>query len=161
MSVNINNHRQNVTKPEVKYPAIAESTIELIKSFEGYRNRPYYDSEGWLTTGVGHLIKHNEPHLVSATLSDDQIHDLLKSDLGHCEGAIEKSVKVNLTQNQFDALASLCFNIGPDRFRLSNVVFLLNKGELTAAANAFLQWSRPASLVRRRQQEKALFLADL
>ena len=159
MSWQINNYRlQAVEKP--KPPTVSESTITLIKSFEGVRNKPYYDSEGWLTTGVGHLIKPHETHLIT-NLSDDQVHNLLRSDLRGCEETIEKSVRVSINQNQFDALASLCFNIGQYRFSVSRVVYLLNQGKITDAAHAFLDWSIPSVLVKRRREEKSLFLSDI
>lgn len=159
MSWQINNYRLQAVET-YKAPTVSESTITLIKSFEGVRNKPYYDSEGWLTTGVGHLIKPNEKHLINP-LSDDQVHDLLRSDLRGCQEAIEKSVRVSINQNQFDALASLCFNIGQYRFSMSRVVSLLNQGRFSDAAHAFMDWSLPTVLIPRRHKEKNLFLAEI
>ena len=60
--------------------------------------------------------------LLHATLTDEQVEDLLKSDLKWCSEAVESSVKVPLHQNQFDALYSLCFNIGGTNFKNSTVL---------------------------------------
>ena len=141
--------------------AIAESTLSFITKEEGFRNRAYKDSKGLLTIGVGHLIKASEPHLVSATLSDQEVKELLKSDLKWCSEAVESSVKVPLTQKQFDALYSLCFNIGETNFKKSTVVKRINEKDLKGAADAIEMWNKPPVLIPRRKREKALFLSDI
>ena len=97
-------------------------------------------------------------HLLTATLSDQEVKELLKSDLKWCSEAVESSVRVPLTQNQFDALYSLCFNIGETAFRKSTVVRKLNENDLKGAADAILMWNKPAVLQKRRERERALFL---
>jgi lysozyme len=149
------------THIEENLMAIAESTLDYITKEEGYRNKAYKDSKGLWTIGVGHLIKADEPHLLSATLTDEQVKDLLKSDLKWCSEAVESSVKVPLTQKQFDALYSLCFNIGETAFRKSTVVRRLNDKDYKGAADAIEMWNKPAVLINRRKREKALFLADI
>jgi lysozyme len=141
--------------------AIAESTLDYITKEEGFRNKAYKDSKGLLTIGVGHLIKASEPHLVNAVLTDEQVKELLKSDLRWCSEAVESSVKVPLTQKQFDALYSLCFNIGETAFKKSTVVRRLNENNYKGAADAILMWNKPAVLEKRRRRERDLFLADL
>ena len=149
------------THIEENIMAIAESTLAFITKEEGSRNKAYKDSKGLPTIGVGHLIKADEPHLLNATLTDEQVKELLKSDLKWCSEAVESSIKVPLTQKQFDALYSLCFNIGEGAFRKSTVVKRLNAGDYKGAADAIEMWNKPAVLIPRRKREKALFLADI
>lgn len=149
------------THIEENLMAIAESTLDYITKEEGARNKAYKDTKGLWTIGVGHLIKSDEQHLISATLTDEQVKDLLKSDLKWCSEAVESSVKVPLTQKQFDALYSLCFNIGGTAFKNSTVVKRLNAGDYKGAADAIEMWNKPAVLINRRKREKALFLADV
>jgi lysozyme len=139
--------------------AITKSTFDFITQFEGKRNKAYRDSKGLWTIGVGHLIKADEQWMLNAVLTDQQVEDLFKSDLKWCSEAVETSVRVPLNQNQYDALYSLCFNIGEDHFKQSEVVEHLNKNDYTGAANAFLNWSKPEVLKPRREKEKKLFLA--
>ena len=146
------------THIEENIMAIAESTLSLITKEEGARNRAYKDSKGLWTIGVGHLIKSDEQHLINTTLSDAEVKDLLKKDLKWCSEAVESSVKVPLSQNQFDALYSLCFNIGETAFRKSTVVRKLNENDLKGAADAILMWNKPAVLEKRRRRERELFL---
>ena len=148
----------NYTQIEENIMAIANSTLDFITKEEGFRNKAYKDSKGLLTIGVGHLIKNDEQHLKDTTLSDEQVKELLRSDLKWCSEAVESSVRVPLTQNQYDALYSLCFNIGETNFRKSTVVKKINENDLKGAADAILMWNKPAVLQKRRERERALFL---
>ena len=152
---------ERFTHIEENIMAIAQSTLAFIVKEEGSRNKAYKDSKGLLTIGVGHLIKADEPHLKDATLTDEQVEELLKSDLKWCSEAVESSVKVPLNQNQYDALYSLCFNIGETNFRNSTVVKKINAGDMNGAAAAIEMWNKPAVLINRRKREKALFLTAI
>jgi lysozyme len=149
---------ERYTHIEENIMAIAKSTLDFITKEEGSRNKAYKDSKGLWTIGVGHLIKADEQHLITATLTDQEVEDLLRSDLKWCSEAVESSVRVPLSQSQFDALYSLCFNIGEGAFRKSTVVRKLNENDLQGAADAILMWNKPEVLVNRRKRERALFL---
>jgi lysozyme len=146
------------TQIEENVMAIAKSTLSFITKEEGSRNKAYKDSKGLWTIGVGHLIKPSEQHLLTATLTDEQVEELLQSDLKWCSEAVENNVKVPLTQNQYDALYSLCFNIGETNFRKSTVLRKINENDLQGAADAILMWNKPEVLINRRKRERALFL---
>lgn len=149
------------THIEESLMAIAQSTIDYIMEEEGFRTKAYRDSKGLLTIGVGHLIKADEPHLKTAELTHEEVMELLRSDLKWCSEAVERAVRVPLTQSQFDALYSLCFNIGETNFRKSTVLKRLNAGDYHGAADAILMWNKPPELQKRRKRERALFLSDL
>lgn len=155
----------HVTNPythiEEDIMAITQSTIDYIMEEEGFRTKAYRDSKGLLTIGVGHLIKPDEPHLKTAVLTHEEVMELLRSDLKWCSEAVERSVRVPLTQTQFDALYSLCFNIGETNFKKSTVVRRLNDGDYQGAADAILMWNKPPELQKRRRRERDLFLADM
>ena len=146
------------TQIEENVMAIAKSTLSFITKEEGLRNKAYKDSKGLWTIGVGHLIKPDEKHLLTATLTDEQVEQLLQSDLKWCQDAVDNHVKVPLTQNQYDALYSLCFNIGETNFRKSTVLRKVNENDLKGAADAILMWNKPEVLINRRKRERALFL---
>ena len=146
------------TQIEENIMAIAKSTLDFITKEEGARNKAYKDSKGLWTIGVGHLIKADEQHLINTTLTDAQVKDLLKSDLKWCSEAVETSVRVPLHQHQFDALYSLCFNIGETNFKKSTVVKKINENDIKGAADAILMWNKPEVLINRRKRERALFL---
>jgi lysozyme len=146
------------TQIEENVMAIAKSTLSFITKEEGLRNKAYKDSKGLWTIGVGHLIKPDEKHLLTATLTDQEVEELLQSDLKWCQDAVDNHVKVPLTQNQYDALYSLCFNIGETNFRKSTVLRKVNENDLKGAADAILMWNKPEVLINRRKRERALFL---
>ena len=149
---------ERFTHIEENIMAIAKSTLAFITKEEGSKNKAYKDSKGLWTIGVGHLIKADEPHLKDATLTDEQVEELLKSDLKWCSEAVESAVRVPLQQNQYDALYSLCFNIGETNFRKSTVVKRINENDIQGAADAILMWNKPSVLQKRRERERALFL---
>ena len=149
------------THIEENIMAITKSTLSYITEEEGKRNKAYKDTKGLWTIGVGHLIRPGEEHLITATLSDEEVEELLRSDLKWCSEAVESAVKVPLQQAQFDALYSLCFNIGGTAFKNSTVVRRLNAGDMKGAADAILMWNKPAVLEKRRKRERDLFLSAI
>lgn len=139
---------------------VKQSTIYLIKQFEGLKNTAYDDGHGNMTIGIGHLIKPSEEKLYYTTLSNKQAHKLLERDMEPCERVLNDRVSVTINQSQFDALMSFCHNIGPDNFSSSEVIRHLNNNQARKAANAMLNWNKPQSIIKRRRQERALFLAN-
>lgn len=86
-------------------------------------------------------------------------------DLRIFEACVNDSVEVELTQHQFDACVSLCYNIGCKAFRTSTLVRLLNEGaKPDVVALQFIRWNKQAGkvlkgLTRRREAETRLFLS--
>ena len=146
-------------KPQPIEPWVTGSTIELIEYFEGKRHKAYRDSEGNWTIGVGHLIKRKDHHLLRVELSEEEVMGILHRDLELCSKALESVFTMGLKRPQIDALHSLCHNIGPDNFLRSDVVKYLKAGDMNRAADAFMNWSNPEVLKKRRSTERALFLA--
>lgn len=141
----------------------SERGLELIVGFEGYRANWYDDGAGVLTIGFGHTGK--LPKGFHAPLSADEALDLLVDyDLPRYEKAVTDLVRVPISQNEFDALVSLCYNIGVRAFRDSTLLARLNEGQYNASAFQFEKWvyaggGKMRGLVRRRNAEKGLFLA--
>jgi len=138
--------------------------VELIKSFEGFRARATRLPDGTWIVGYGHTAGAREG--LRVTRADAELV-LRHHDLKPIETLIGESVLTPLTQNEFDALVSFAFNIGPKAFLESNVLALLNSGERLQAAEGMSAWRKGRvdgevrvvdALVRRRAAEKALFL---
>ena len=137
--------------------------LQLIKSFEGFRETATQLPAGRWTIGYGHVRTARE----GLTISEKDAEDLLVYDLKPAEDAIANMVFAPLLQNQFDALVSLVFNITVAQFRDSDILRNLNSGDQLAAANGFDVWRRARlngrvivvdALVRRRAAEKSMFL---
>ncbi len=138
--------------------------VELIKSFEGFRARATRLPDGAWIVGFGHTASAREG--LRVTRADAELV-LRHHDLKPIEELISERVLTPLTQNEFDALVSFAFNIGPEAFLESNVLALLNSGERLQAAEGMSAWRKGRvdgevrvvdALVRRRAAEKALFL---
>ncbi|MEL6237024.1 MAG: lysozyme [Pseudomonadota bacterium] len=135
--------------------------LALIKESEGLRLSTYLDAVGKSTIGYGHLIRPGE--MFNGPISLQQAESLLRNDLHDTEQGIASAVRVPLTQNQFDALASFVFNLGAGRLRSSTLLRKLNAGDYAGAANQFLLWDKAGGkplkgLTKRRQAERKLFL---
>lgn len=143
---------------------ISQNGINKLKGEEGEKLVGYKDSRGIPTIGAGHTgTVDGKPVAVGMVISKDKSSDLLRSDLAWVEKSIATNVKVPLNQNQYDALCSLIFNIGPTAFANSTVLKRLNAGDYKGASDAFLMWKKagndPERLLPRRQRERALFLS--
>ncbi|MEA1231111.1 lysozyme [Acinetobacter sp. IRS14] len=138
--------------------------LNLIKGFEGKRTVSYDDGVGVWTIGYGTIKYPNGVRVKKGdTCTEQQAEDYLRNDLAKFETAINKLVKVPLTQNQFDALASFTYNLGETNLANSTLLKKLNKRDYQGAADQFLVWNRAGGkvmkgLVRRREAERALFL---
>jgi lysozyme len=76
--------------------------------------------------------------------------------------AVEVDIKIEVTQNQFDAMVSLAYNIGLGAFKNSTLLRQLNRGNFVGASQEFLRWNKSngkplLGLTRRREREKLLF----
>ena len=137
---------------------ISPKGVALIKRWEGCRLKAYLCPANVWTVGYGHT-KTVKP---GQRINQAQANALLAKDLVVYEEAVRKHVTSKLTQHQFDALVSLCFNIGVGAFRNSTLVRLLNQKRYSQAADEFDRWvyadsKRLPGLVSRRKAEKKLF----
>lgn len=143
---------------------ISNVGVNLISSFEDTRLKAYDDGVGVWTIGIGTTVYPNGVKVKQGdTCTLDQAKSYFKQDLAKFEKTVNDSVKVALTQNQFDALVSLTYNIGSSAFKSSTLLKKLNKGEYQGAADQFPAWKTAKGkvlpgLVRRREAERALFL---
>ena len=140
----------------------------LVATFEGVVLAAYPDpgtgGKPW-TIGVGHTSSAGAPVVTrDLKITRAQAFEILARDLQVFERVVRERVKALVSQQQFDALVSLCFNIGGTAFAGSSVVRHLNAGRYLEAAAAFELWNKAggrvmSGLVRRRAAERALFEA--
>jgi len=133
--------------------------IELIKKYEGLKLKAYKCPAGVWTIGYGHTKNVKQGDVITEV----QAEILLIYDLNDFENCIKKNVRIPLTQNQFDALVSFCFNVGCGNFLKSTLLKKLNEGKIAEAAKEFMKWNKAggkelAGLTKRRQEEMELFL---
>jgi lysozyme len=139
----------------------SEKGKALIKDFEGVVLKVYPDpatgGEPW-TAGVGHTGPDVKPGMkVTREMADAW----LAADLKKFEDVVNKAAPV-ATQDQFDAMVSLCFNIGPGNFLKSTLLKKHKAGLYGGAADQFAVWNKAAGkimagLTRRRAAEARLY----
>lgn len=105
---------------------ISSSGLSHLKKWEGLRLTVYDDAGGYDTIGYGHLIQPGENF--SGGITKSQAEALLQQDMVRFENAVNNTIQVPLTQNQFDALVSYAFNIGVSAFSSGNLARLINQG---------------------------------
>lgn len=121
---------------------------------EGRRLEAYRDSVGIWTIGVGHTSAAGPPTVTPGLrLTAGEVDAIFARDVGRFVRTVRALTPADLPEHAFDALVSLCFNIGEGAFRRSTVVRRLNAGDRAGAAEAILMWNRPASLIPRRRGE--------
>lgn len=133
----------------------------IIKNWEKFRPTAYRPTkrDRW-TIGWGHTAGVYE----GMTCTTAQAEIWLVQDTETAVECINRVVKVALTQNQFDALVSLVFNIGVTNFSSSHLLTHLNAGDYAGAADRFLKWDYSKGteldgLENRRKQERDVFLS--
>lgn len=137
--------------------------LRLIKDFEGERLQAYLCPAGVWTIGYGHTDAAGPPKVVPGmVITKREAEDILRKDLIKYEAAVERAVTVPLKPNQFDALVSFCYNIGPGAFSKSTLVKKLNRGEYDAVPAELMKWNKAngkelPGLTRRRRAEAALW----
>ncbi|MBP1133707.1 GH24 family phage-related lysozyme (muramidase), partial [Serratia sp. PL17] len=85
-------------------------------------------------------------------------------DLAVYELTVNSAIKRPMTQNQFDAMVSLAFNVGGSNFAQSTLVKEFNIGDVQGAADQFPRWKFSGGkvmpgLVKRRAAEHEVFLS--
>lgn len=170
-----------------------EAGISLIKQFEGLVDGdpktpgldPYICPTGFVTIGFGHVLKDTNNQMLrgrAGLARAKQIHHpitpaqadaLLASDLEQFEADVLRLAQpAELNENQFSALVSLVFNIGPGAFQRSTLRRHLRDGRFDLAAEEFPKWVKGDTngdgvletlpgLVRRREAERQLFLREV
>lgn len=147
---------------------VSNETIEKIKEWEGFCAKPYLCPSGKMTIGHGHTQNVVETDIVTKEKADE----LLRLDLKPIEKYLTKLARdvIPLNQKQFDALASLIFNIGLGAFQRSTLLkHIINKAKDYLIRAAWLSWCKVRTnkgttelrgLSRRREWEASLYLEE-
>jgi lysozyme len=147
---------------------ISDAGLALIKRAEGLRLDAYDDGGGIWTVGYGSTLGvHRGTSVTPGEAERRLMEDIARLDISpYLDGA-------PTTQNQFDAMQSLAFNIGLGDpfhkpmiggFRSSSVLKFHKVGKYNRAADSFLLWVKDGGKVikglqNRREAERLLYLS--
>jgi lysozyme len=144
------------TAQDVSQLTTSQAGQDMIKAEEGFSLTAYPDAGGY-SIGWGHFG-------VSAgtTITQDQADDYWQQDISNAEQKVQSVITVPLTQDQFDALVSLAYNLKNWPTGAQTIIGAVNAGNFQAAIADFALYVRSqgkivTALVQRRAAEAALF----
>lgn len=148
------------------FTSVSTNCLNLIKQFEGLKLTAYQDSVGVWTIGYGTTVLNGSPVVQGQTISKDGATAALLSDINATRlPAVQRLVKVLVTQSMVDALVSFAYNLGTGALGKSSLLSDLNSEKYLLAASRFNDWTKAggvelAGLVKRRGAERELFLSE-
>jgi lysozyme len=139
--------------------------IDLIKKFEGFKSKPYKCPAGIPTIAYGATFY---PNGKKVTMSDKPMTEaegvgLLKDMLKRFEQYVDSYCIDSITQQQFDALVSFCYNLGPSNLKSSTLLKKVNANPNDETIRVeFMKWTKAGGrtlkgLVTRRTAEADLY----
>lgn len=156
---------------------INQDGLALIKQWEAFIPNAYDDADpkhrpvakgqhiaGTLTIGYGHTGSDVYPGQV---IDIDEGNRLLIQDLIPAEEAVDRLVKVPLTDNQFAALVAFTMNAGVGALSTSTLLKKLNQGDTGSVPAELAKWNKTTidgkkivsgGLKNRRAAEAGLFV---
>ncbi len=132
-----------------------ERLIKLLITHEGLRLKPYRDSVGKLTIGVGR-------NLDDVGITEEEALYLLKNDIKRVLDFLKERLPYwnGLTETRKMALVDMCFNLGPGGFlSFKRMLAALERGDYEQAAREMLD-SKWARQVGRRAEELAEMMRE-
>ena len=141
--------------------------IELIKSFEGFYAKPYLCPANVATIGYGTTVYPNgvKVKLSDVSITKETATSYLMDNLTTYEKSVDAFCRDDISQNQFDALVSFCYNVGSTALKSSTLLKKVNANPNDPEIKfEFLKWNRGGGrvlkgLTRRREAEVQLYFS--
>src|SRR5690606_21471801 len=139
---------------------------KLIQQFEGLKLKAYQDSVGIWTIGYGNTTYLDGSKVKKGDeITREQADLMFKQTANKFALDVAKLINVCLTQNQFNALVSLAYNIGIGAFKGSTLLKKVNANPNDESIrDEFKRWVRAGGQVlnglkRRRNEEADLYFS--
>ena len=137
----------------------------MIKTFEGFRSAPYKCSAGVPTIGYGATFYPGgkKVTMTDPSITEEKAVELLANMLVSFEKYVDSYCRDDINQNQFDALVSFAYNLGPANLKSSTLLKKVNANPEDETITAeFMKWVKAGGktlkgLVRRREAESQLY----
>ena len=144
----------------------SQNCIDLIKKFEGFRANSYLDAVGVPTIGYGSTMWTDGRKVrLGQTVTLQDAEKLLAYYLSNVILFVPE-----VTQNKFDAMCSLIYNIGLPNFRKSTLLKKVKENpDDLSIRDEFMKWTMARKngqlvslpgLVRRRKAEADLYFSN-
>lgn len=152
-----------------KITKTGQKGIDLIKQFEGFSSKPYLCPAKVPTIAYGATFYPDGKKVTmnDKLLTESQGVDLLKNMLSSFEQYVDSYCIDTINQNQFDALVSFCYNLGPTNLKSSTLLKKVNANPNDPTIkDEFLKWTKASGkvlkgLVTRRTAEAELYFTPV
>jgi len=146
---------------------VSQSCIDLVKEFEGLSLKPYLCPAQVPTIGFGLTMYPNgtRVRIIDKPITEKEAELYLHEELNKFGKQVDSFTRDDLTQSQFDALTSFCYNLGGGNLKSSTLLKKVNLNPQDPTIKAeFLKWNKAggkvlAGLTRRREAEAALYFS--
>ena len=146
---------------------ISTSGLTLIKRFEGLRLKPYLCPAGVPTISIGctYYEDGTKVKMTDAPVSEARAIDIFLYVIKHYEQSVDSFCRDDISQNQFDALVSFCYNMGAGAFKSSTLLKKVNlnpNDQLISKEFTRYKYSNgkiSQGLINRRQAELELYFS--
>lgn len=141
-----------------------EAGLGIIRKYEGLSLKAYRCPAGRWTIGYGHT---GTDVKAGSVITEETAERLLAQDVESAERGLKRILKTELNDNQWSALTSLVFNVGPTRLLGTRTLDFINRRRFLDAADALRSWNKAmvdgtlkplSGLTKRREAERELFL---
>ena len=145
----------------------SEQGLAIIGNAEGCSRTPYKCPADVLTVGIGSTEYSGQKIEPNKKYTNEEIAYRWKNDIKLAESCVDRYANGRtLPQSVFDAMVSVTFNNGCGNLKNSTMFRLMRNGNYVAGCNQLLRWvyadgRKLQGLVKRREKERALCLADL
>lgn len=161
---------------DLKRPLDLETSdkgIEFIKNEEKLKLKAYALGDGMVTIGYGHAERTNKSkYKVGDEISVKKADKLFRKDLRVAEKGLtrlfrkweKEGIDIKITQNQYDALVSMAYNMGVGGLRSSDMILLVKDNKLQEAGEKIKETGISKKFKkghsRRRNKESEIFLSN-
>lgn len=139
--------------------------IAFLGKEEGCILTPYRDTKGVATIGYGNTYYESGKRvsITDPSITKERALELFANIITSYEKAVYTSLRDDISQNQFDACVSLCYNIGANAFKNSTLVKRINANPYDPTiVEAFKMWrfsNGEPILLNRRIRESELYFS--
>ena len=126
---------------------VSDAGIAFIKFYEGFRSQPYKEPNGRYSIGYGTECPADKvEYYMSNPMTEEEAENEVRKVAVAFESSINRFIDkhgITYTQNQFDGLFSMCYNVGTAYLSTGETLIaaLCNPDDINGVINAFVIYS--------------------
>ena len=144
-----------------KITTSSDNCVNLVKHFEGLFLKSYLCPANVWTIGYGTTIYGDGKKVAANQICTEiQAMQFLKHDLKYFEKMVDTYSRDDISQQQFDALVSFCYNLGATNLKNSTLLKVVNQNpnDYSGIQAQWIKWNKAngsvlKGLTRRRNSE--------